>query len=124
MIKKTVTILLLVFFLFSLPAGAQDVMEKTLHDSIYGGIIGALIGTAVMALSDEPEDNLDYIPTGAAVGVLFGAAYGLGSATTEYYGEDTTTDKKDVAIKNIKIREPRTRTEEFLTVVDVVGYRW
>ncbi len=123
MIRKSVATLLLFLFLYTVPATAQDVMEKTLHDSIYGGVIGAIVGAAVMALSDDPGDNIEYIPTGAAVGVLLGAAYGLGSSTTEYYGQDTR-EEGDVAVKNIKVRDRRTNTEEFLTVVDVVGYRW
>ncbi len=123
MVKKAVAILLIFLFLYTLPAAAQDVMEKTLHDSIYGGIIGAIVGAAVMALSDDPDNNLGYIPTGAAVGVLLGAAYGLGSSTTEYYG-DNYREEGDVLVKNIKIHDSRTNREERLTVVDVVGYRW
>ena len=44
MIRKSVATLLLFLFLYTVPATAQDVMEKTLHDSIYGGVIGAIVG--------------------------------------------------------------------------------
>jgi prolipoprotein diacylglyceryltransferase len=59
-------------------AGGQDTtMPDVLVDGFYGGVIGALVGTAVMALTNHPRDHLSYISTGAAVGVITGTVYGL-----------------------------------------------
>jgi hypothetical protein len=78
---RKITVLALVFtFLTVSTASAQDAMNRTLRDSLYGGLIGALLGTAVMLLTDNPDDHLSYIPTGAAVGVLFGTAYGVATS--------------------------------------------
>lgn len=59
---------------------AESTMKTTVTDALYGGLLGALIGTAVLLLTDNPGDHLNYIPTGAGVGVLFGAAYGLATS--------------------------------------------
>ena len=59
-------------------AGGQDTtVPDVLVDGFYGGVIGALVGTAVMALTNHPGDHLSYISTGAAVGVIAGTIYGL-----------------------------------------------
>ena len=80
MFKRVLTVLLVVTLLsFSRAAFAEDLMSVTLRDALYGGVIGALLGTAVLLLTDEPEDHLDYIPAGAGVGILVGAAYGIAS---------------------------------------------
>ena len=80
LIKKTLAVLLFVTFsLFSTRAFADEAMKHTLRSSLYGGVIGAIVGSAIVLLTD---DHLEYIPTGAALGVLAGAAYGL--ATGEF----------------------------------------
>src|SRR4030067_2343777 len=76
--KISLIFLAIAFFASVSSAAAEDVMQRTLRDSLYGGLIGALLGTAVMFLTDDPGDNIEYIPTGAAVGILAGAAYGMG----------------------------------------------
>jgi hypothetical protein len=81
---RRVSAALLVAFAFVMVsvgrASADDTMEQTLKDSIYGGIIGALVGSAVVLLTENPDEHLDYIPTGAGVGILIGAAYGLATS--------------------------------------------
>ncbi len=59
---------------------ADSTMKTTVTDALYGGLLGALVGTAVLLLTDNPGDHLNYIPTGAGIGVLFGAAYGLATS--------------------------------------------
>lgn len=79
---RRISALLLIFtlFTFTTSAVAQDTMQRTLRDSLYGGLIGALLGSAVLLLTDNPDDHLSYIPTGAAVGILAGAAYGVATS--------------------------------------------
>ncbi len=65
---------------FSTRAYADDTMQVALKNSIYGGIIGALIGSAAVLVTDNPDDHLNYIPTGAGIGIMLGAAYGVASS--------------------------------------------
>lgn len=52
---------------------AQDVWYST----IYGGMIGAVAGGGVVLLTENPRQNLDYVKTGAGVGILGGLVYGI-----------------------------------------------
>lgn len=52
-------------------------MLTVLESSFYGGLTGALIGTAFLAFRDKPSDHLKDIRVGAGLGVLIGTVYGL-----------------------------------------------
>ena len=56
---------------------ANDEMGDVLVDGFYGGLIGALVGAGVLALTDDPGDHLEYMVTGAGIGVIAGTVYGL-----------------------------------------------
>jgi hypothetical protein len=57
--------------------GADAAFEIILKDAFYGGLAGALVGTATLAFTDDPEDHLDRIAYGAAIGVLIGTVVGF-----------------------------------------------
>lgn len=82
-LAKKITVVLLAALFFASTASVaraeDDTMQVVLKDSLYGGVIGALIGTAIVLVTDDPEDNLEYIPTGAGIGIIAGAAYGIAS---------------------------------------------
>lgn len=59
---------------------ADSTLKTTVNDALYGGLLGGLVGVAVLLLTDNPGDHLGYIPTGVGLGVLFGAAYGLATS--------------------------------------------
>lgn len=67
---------------------AGDVSGKDIFkDSFYGGMVGALIGGALLVFRDDQSDHLDMIAYGAATGVIVGTALGLtkaGKALTEF----------------------------------------
>lgn len=67
---------------------AGEVSGKDIFkDSFYGGMVGALIGGALLVFRDDRSDHLDMIAYGAAAGVIVGAALGLtkaGKALTEF----------------------------------------
>lgn len=118
-LRKIAVFAMIFTFLTVSTACAQDAMNRTLRDSLYGGLIGALLGSAVMLLTDNPDDHLSYIPTGAAVGVLFGAAYGVatsGMLSTAAAEIDTKEGSVSLAMPTIsseKIYDEMTnRTEE------------
>ncbi len=56
---------------------ANNEMGEVLVDGFYGGLIGALVGAAVMVFTDDPGDHFQYMVTGAGIGVIGGTAYGL-----------------------------------------------
>lgn len=56
-------------------------MGDVLSDAFYGGLAGALVGAAVLAFTDEPGDHLDYMLTGAGIGVIAGTIYGVAKVT-------------------------------------------
>ncbi len=83
-VKRTAVIMLILIFssfVSTSPANAaEDAMRHTVADAVYGGILGALIGAALVLLTDKPADNLSYIPTGAALGIIGGAVYGIATS--------------------------------------------
>lgn len=66
-------------------AHAEDIaLEKIMRNALYGGAVGALLGTAVLAFADHPSDHLNFITNGAAAGVLIGVAWGVYDSQTAY----------------------------------------
>ena len=58
-------------------AATDNAFQTVFKDGFYGGMAGALVGGAVLLLRDDPGDHLNYISTGAAVGVIVGATFGI-----------------------------------------------
>jgi len=56
---------------------AENTLKVVLEDSIYGGLIGTVLGTASLAFTKHASDHLDYIAYGAAVGTIAGAGVGV-----------------------------------------------
>jgi hypothetical protein len=59
---------------------AENPFRETFVSAFYGGLAGALVGTALLAFTNKPSDHIDYVAFGAAGGVLAGAAYGVASS--------------------------------------------
>jgi hypothetical protein len=78
--KRTViTILtLLLTTSWSIPLhAAESSLKVVFEDSLYGGLIGTLVGSATLAFTHKASDHLDYISYGAAAGVIAGTGIGL-----------------------------------------------
>jgi|GEM_PF-1574268 len=59
-------------------AAAEDIaLKKIMRNGAYGGIVGAMIGGALLAFVHNRSDHLEFISTGAAAGVLVGVAWGV-----------------------------------------------
>lgn len=125
-LKKIALFAMVFTFLGVSTASAQDSMQHTLRSSLYGGAIGALLGTAVMLLTDNPDDHLAYIPTGAAVGVLAGAAYGMatsGAFSTAAAEIDTKDGSISLAMPTIaaeKFYDEKTNKKEEIERIELV----
>ena len=76
--KKSIGIAVILLFLNAntclarSQAGGAVVFKNTL----YGALTGALIGGASLVFTSEPEEHLDYILYGAAIGTMVGALFG------------------------------------------------
>ena len=66
-------------------ARAADFEVQTVfEDALYGGAIGALVGAGFLLISSQPSQHWDYITTGAGVGIVAGAAYGVVSSSRAF----------------------------------------
>jgi hypothetical protein len=82
--KLTITITAVLMTVWSVPCHAVESTFKGIFtDAFYGGLTGTLVGAAVMAFAKKPVDHLDSMGYGAAVGILAGAAFGVGKALVE-----------------------------------------
>ncbi len=62
----------------AVPAQAADFeLQNTMEDALYGGAIGALVGAGAMLVSGSPSKHWDYLLTGAGLGIIGGAIYGV-----------------------------------------------
>ncbi len=128
-LKKMIVLALLLSFAL-LPtrrAVADETMSVLLKDTAYGGIIGALVGSAFMLLADEPGDHWDYIPRGAGVGILAGAAYGIATSDLVQSAAEIKGNKVAFHVPSIKMTERYDRNangKEFIESVDLLSYRY
>ncbi|HAO93973.1 MAG: hypothetical protein A2X99_01665 [Deltaproteobacteria bacterium GWB2_55_19] len=114
---KRISALALIFTLLTFSVvRAEDVMQQTMRDAIYGGVVGALVGAAVLLLTDNPDDHLGYIPTGAGVGVLAGVAYGVATS-----GMMITSSAAEVEDGKITFNMPTIKKEK---VYDEIANRY
>jgi hypothetical protein len=83
--KKCIGISVMIGLWFCLLIGKARATEsnfsEVLTDGVYGGLAGGLVGGALLVFKDNPSDHLNYLSYGAAIGVLFGTAFGLVSAS-------------------------------------------
>ena len=83
--RKAILIVILVGFLSGIQSATaiaqDDGFKIVLRDGIYGGLVGALVGGALLAFREDPGDDLALIARGAAVGVFAGVAFGVYQTT-------------------------------------------
>ncbi len=115
-IKRISALALIFTFLTFSVARAEDVMQQTMRDALYGGVVGALVGAAVLLLTDNPDDHLSYIPTGAGIGILAGAAYGVATS-----GMMITSSAAEVEDGKISFNMPTIKKEK---IYDEIANRY
>ncbi len=79
-LKKTFILLLTGFFIGSfgrLDLAKADPAKDFVMSCTYGVLAGALVGTATLAFTDKPGDNLNRIARGASIGLYAGIILGL-----------------------------------------------
>ena len=100
--KKLLVTIGLILCLTASVSLAETKSGTVLKGTGYGAIVGTLIGAAVMAFTDDPGDNLDYLYKGAAVGAIGGMIYGF------YEAETFATIDED---GNVKFAMPTIKTQ-------------
>ncbi|MFQ5454931.1 MAG: hypothetical protein ACE5EA_01855 [Nitrospirota bacterium] len=112
MYKKIVVLLLIFALIFTASSKtfAEDLpIVGILKNSLYGGVIGSILGTAVIAFTDKPSDNLNFIARGAAIGVFAGTIYGFYDVSQYYYIDDTELDSINLNPSLNSYRHPDKR---------------
>lgn len=99
--KKLILTVMLSLFLIAPPtetwAAAQ--LQVVAEDSLWGALIGGLIGTAALAFRDHPSDHTELIVRGAAVGLVCGVAFGIYEISPVFYGyRDPVTKETTYAL--------------------------
>lgn len=86
--KKLVLMVLLALVLVAPPTEtyAASQLQVVAEDTLWGALIGALVGTAALAFRDHPSDHLDLITRGAAVGLVCGVGFGFYEISPVFYG--------------------------------------
>ena len=89
-LKKALLFLLLgAFFqpeILAQDTGVKDIYERSMMDlTIVSamGLAGGILGLSTLSFLDEPEENLDNIITGGAIGIIVGVAWVSFSAYQE-----------------------------------------
>ena len=88
--KLLVLLVLFGLIAWTLPQKAnarENDFKIVLKDGFYGGLVGALVGGAILAFKDEPGDHLDLITKGAAIGLQPGS-FGFILTMTVEQGRD------------------------------------
>lgn len=83
-IKKVLAVITATIALTSVTVPCQaseNPFVETFQSALYGGLAGALVGSALLVFTKHPSDHLDYIAYGGAGGVIVGAAYGVAKAS-------------------------------------------
>ena len=79
-IKRKMIILMSVILLTSLSvpcSASENAFRDLFENTLYGGLVGTMVGGAFLAFTHKPKDHLDYLAFGAATGVLGGVTYSV-----------------------------------------------
>ena len=103
--KKVVLTVLLALALAASPAEtyAASQLQVVAEDSLWGALIGALVGTAALAFRDHPGDHLDLISRGAAVGLVCVLAFGLYEISPVFYGYRDPVTKETLYAMGVRV---------------------
>lgn len=69
--------------------------KKRLSTIVFAGLAGAILGLSTLSFYGRPQDKLNNIAVGAAVGIIGGAIYSTFKAATETHEYYNLRDEKD-----------------------------
>ncbi len=74
---KFVSAALLMTLTFSATRAQASELSMFLKSCAYGTAAGAIVGLGLVALSEDPSDNMNTVARGASLGLYAGMGYGL-----------------------------------------------
>ncbi|HEU0265900.1 MAG TPA: hypothetical protein VFR01_09255 [Geobacterales bacterium] len=86
-VKRITVVIAALTFLAVLPTTrcyAESPLAPVVEDGFYGAVIGVLVGGAMIAFTHKPEDHLDYVGYGAAIGTLGGIVFGVADVSRSF----------------------------------------
>ena len=125
--RKIAGFLLLVVmigFMSSGKAAAENTFETVFKDGFYGGLAGGLVGGAVLVFADHPEDHYIYIGYGAAIGVIVGVTFGVVSATRSLAEIDDHKLVFHLPIPETEVRPLGSTRREVITSMNFLKVRF
>lgn len=67
---------------WSVPCSANDnALRDLLENALYGGLVGTLVGGALLTFTHKPADHLNYFSVGAGAGVLAGITFSVAKSS-------------------------------------------
>jgi hypothetical protein len=101
---------------WSLPCHANDnALRDLFENTLYGGLVGTLVGGAFIAFTHKPKEHLDYLAYGAATGVLSGVTYSVAKQARSLVAMED--GKVKVAMPTIVPEFQKTDAKGSLTVM-------
>ena len=91
MLKNVFCVLaiVLIFSVSVVPANAQTAADlgDVLRSGLFGGLIGTMVGGAILLLINNSGDHLEVLGYGAGSGIILGTVYGLTQIHQNYFVE-------------------------------------
>lgn len=75
--KRILSVILSLAFVLSAPSARADASREFLMSCTYGVLAGTILGTASLAFTSQPGENLKNIARGASLGLYAGIILGL-----------------------------------------------
>lgn len=108
--------LLAVFLFVQWPPAAKAVSREIITSATYGVLAGTIVGSATLAFTENPGDNLSRIARGASLGLYAGlilgfyVTYGV-SSEAEYYEEGVQVWREPPKFALIPLSDERGHIE-------------
>ena len=81
---------------------------------------GALVGGAILLLKDDPGDHLDFLTTGAAVGIIVGVTFGMVKASQAFAEIEDQKLVFHFPVPELHVRPMGRKQTETLTSVSLL----
>ncbi len=124
--KIAVSTLFFLTLLFSAPAFAGDSSIDPSDDPLFGGVIGRVLGIAIMVVSDGPEEAVENVFEGTVAG-LSSITNGSNSDTVPLSASEGDSDELKLQLPTIetkKIYYKHTDMHEVVWKLDLFRYEF
>jgi peptidoglycan/LPS O-acetylase OafA/YrhL len=102
-------------------AAEDSAAAEIITDAIIGGLAGGLVGAAMLALTRNPGQHLEYMAYGAAGGAVAGGAYGLFKSQTSLVQIKGDEVSFDVPLVMPDVQEKGTRGTTVTIMAELIS---